>query len=135
MSGYNCAIEYISNTENICADLLSNKSDNGYAGQEEESYVVDIIDNTFEVGVRNSNEIDSKEFAYCRVPKNGPLKEPDTEFVGFDTVLDQAKDKEILGFKTIMGNQVKLLRISISLSMICFTIRQILMTIQVFVCA
>ena len=57
-AGYSCTIEYIAGTENTCADLLSPKPDGGHAKVEAEPFEVDINDNTFEVDVINSNEID-----------------------------------------------------------------------------
>ena len=102
MSGYNCSVEYIAGTENTCADLLSRKPDSGQVEGEEEPFVLDINDNTFEVGMINSNEINPKVFANCRIPDDNPLKVPNTELVGFDMVNEQAKDNEILELKTIL---------------------------------
>ena len=101
MSGYNCTVEYIPDTENMCADLLSRKPDNGQEEPEEEPFVLDINDNTFEICVINANEIDPKQFASCRVPENSSFEEPDIELVGLDMVLEQSKDKEILELKTM----------------------------------
>ena len=87
MSGYNCTVEYIAGTGNTCADLLSRKPDNGKTEQEKEPFVLDINDKTFKIGVINSNEIDPKQFASCRVPENNSYEEPDIELMGLDMVL------------------------------------------------
>ena len=50
IAGYNCSIEYIAGTENICADLLSRKPDTGDTVIDTEPFELDINDNTFEVG-------------------------------------------------------------------------------------
>ena len=102
MSGYNCTIEYIPGTENTCADLLSRKPDNNQVETEEEPFVLDLNENTFEVGAINSNEIDPKEFANCRIPEKNNLEVPDTELTGLDMVTEQAKDNEILKLKTTL---------------------------------
>ena len=75
MAGYNCTKEYIEGTENTCPDLLSCKPDGGHT--EAKPFEVDINDNTFEVGVINSNDIDPKQFASYEVAGN-PEKEAPT---------------------------------------------------------
>ena len=73
MSGYNCKTEYIAGTENTCADLLSRKPNSECIDPILKPFELDINDNTFEVGMINSNEMDPKEFASCQVPENEPL--------------------------------------------------------------
>ncbi|MEW8548330.1 MAG: DDE-type integrase/transposase/recombinase, partial [Candidatus Thiodiazotropha sp.] len=102
MSGYNCSVEYIAGTENTCADLLSRKPDNGYIEQENEPFVLDINDNTYEIGVINSHEIDPKTLASCKIPEKESFAVPDTEFTDIDMVSEQTKDREILELKTIL---------------------------------
>ena len=63
MAGYNCTIEYISGTENTCADLLSRKPDTKDIETEAEPFELDINDNAFEVGAIDPNEFYPKHFA------------------------------------------------------------------------
>ena len=83
MSGYNCSLEYIPGTENTRADLLSRKPDSNHV-QSDEPFVLDINDNTFEIGVINSSEIDPKQYASCRIPDKDKPEVPDTGLVGLD---------------------------------------------------
>ena len=101
MSGYNCSLEYIPGTENTCADLLSRKPDSNHV-QSDEPFVSDINDNTLEIGVKNSSEIDPKQYASCRIPDKDKSEVPDTGLVGLDMSHGQANDNEILELNTIL---------------------------------
>ena len=70
MAGYICTAKYKAGTENMCADLLLCKTDGIHAEAEAEPFEVNINDNTFEVGVINSNEINCKQYASCEVGDN-----------------------------------------------------------------
>ena len=104
MSGYNCKIEYIAGTENTCADLLSRKPNGECTDPILEPFELDINDNTFEVGMINSNEMDPKEFASCQVPEKEPLGVPECELPGLNMVQEQSKDSEILELKTVLAH-------------------------------
>ena len=99
MAGYNCTIEYIEGTENTCADLLSRKPDGGHTEAEAEPFEVDINDNTFEVDVINSNEIDPKQFASYEVADYPEKEAPTWDLTDVDMAVEQAKDKEIVDIK------------------------------------
>ena len=99
MAGYNCTVEYIAGTENTCADLLSRKPDDGHAEAEAEPFEVDINDNTFEVDVINSNEIDPKQFASYEVADNPEKEAPTWDLTDVDMTVEQAKDKDIVDIK------------------------------------
>ena len=99
MAGYNCTVEYIAGTENTCADLLSRKPDGGHTEAEAEPFEGDINDNTFEVDVINSNEIDPKQFASYEVADNPEKEAPTWDLTDVDMTVEQAKDKEIVDIK------------------------------------
>ena len=105
MAGYNCTIEYIAGTTNICADLLSRRPDEPGRCQEEnltEELDLDVNDNTFQVDVINSNEFEPKKFASCDVPFDDSLVKPDDCLPGLDMISEQNKDDELLELKTIL---------------------------------
>ena len=95
MAGYNCTIEYIFGTENICADLLSRKPNGVCVNEALDSFDLDNNDNTFEVGVINSNEIDPKDFAGCTVPELEQMEVLKCDLPGLNMTVEQAKDKNI----------------------------------------
>ena len=101
MSGYNCSLEYIPGTENTCADLLSRKPDINHV-ESDEPFILDINDNTFEVGAINSNELDPKQFATCKVPEEEKPAIPIVDLMGLDLAAEQVKDSEILELKMIL---------------------------------
>ncbi|MCG7876478.1 MAG: DDE-type integrase/transposase/recombinase [Candidatus Thiodiazotropha taylori] len=100
ISGYNCTIEYISGTENTCADLLSRKPDTIGSPEEKDLFEPEINDNTFEVGVINSNQFNPKDFAGCSIPANEGREVPDSDFKELDMALEQGKDQGIVELKT-----------------------------------
>ena len=102
MAGYNCTIEYIAGTENTCADLLSRRPDGVGVNEALDSFDLEINDNTFEVGVINSNEIDPKDFAGCIVPEFEQMEVPKCDLPGLDMIVEQAKDKDITDLKTTL---------------------------------
>ena len=63
---------------------------------------MDINDNTFEVEVINSNEIDPKDFAGCIVPEFEQMEVPMCDVPGLDMIVEQAKDKDITDLKTTL---------------------------------
>ena len=136
MSGYNCKIEYIAGTENTCADLLSWEPNGECTDPILEPFELDINDNTFEVGMINSNEMDPKEFASCQVPEKESLEVPECELPGFNMVQEQSKNSEILELKSVLahGDHPKQLSADISLKMTLSISCLTLMIIQCYVC-
>ena len=61
-----------------------------------EPFELDINDNTFEVKMIISNEMDPTEFASCQVPEKEPLGVPECELPGLNMLQEQSKDSEIL---------------------------------------
>ena len=103
MAGYNCTVEYIAGTENTCTDLLSRLPDGGHAEAVAEPFEVDINDNTFEVDVINSNEIDPKQFASYEVAGNPEKEAQIWDLTDVDMTVEQAKDEEIVAIKICLG--------------------------------
>ena len=84
MSGYNCTIEYIAGTTNMCADLLSSHPDNVQktsdiqnSEETEDQTVLDVNDNLYEVNVIDSNQFYPESFASCELPTNDSLEKCD----------------------------------------------------------
>ena len=102
IAGYNCIIEYIAGTENTCIDLLSRKPDGVGVNEALDSFDLDISDNTFEVGIINSNEIGPKDFAGCIIPEIEQIEVPKCDLPGLNMIVEQAKDKDITDLKTTL---------------------------------
>ena len=96
IAGYNCTIEYIAGTDNVCADLLSHKPDGKEteAEAEDEPFEVTRNDNTFEDGVINSNEIDTKQFASYEAADNHEKDVLRWDFMDVDMSVEQASKKD-----------------------------------------
>lgn len=94
ISGYNCKVEYISGTENTCADLLS-RSPSDENDHENDEVVVDISDKTFEVNTLNSNEFNPKQFARCKI-KEVEAQKPISTINDLDMIVEQQKDLDSL---------------------------------------
>ena len=60
IGSYNCTIEYLKGTENVCADLLSRSPPANEENIEEE--IPQISDNVLQINVINSNKIDTEFF-------------------------------------------------------------------------
>ena len=77
-----------------------------------EEAALDVNDNTFEVNVINSNQIEPKEFASCDIPFEDSLVKLLECLPGFDMVSEQGKDDELLELKTILvhGEPIKEVR-------------------------
>ena len=104
MAGYNCTIEYIAGTTNICADLLSRKPDDANKCQEHltDEVDLDVNDNTFEVDVKDSNQFEQKEFENCEILFENFLVKSDECLPGLNMDNEKNKDGEIVEFKTIL---------------------------------
>ena len=81
MSGYNCTIEYIAGTTNICADLLSRHPDNVQKTSDiqnseevEDQTVLDVNDNLYQINVIDSNQFDPKHLQVVICQMMSPLK-------------------------------------------------------------
>ena len=104
-AGYNCTIDYMAGITNTCADLLSRRPDEPGHCQEKnltEELDLNVNDNTFKVGVINSNEFEPKKFASCDIPFDDSLVKPDDCLPVFDVINEQNKDDEFLELKTIL---------------------------------
>ena len=95
IAGYDCTIEYIKGTENTCADLLSRQPPADEV-TENEDVIPDIPENTYEINVINSNQIDPKDYAQYKPPVNVVRNVPEAEF---DVIAEQAKDEDICDIK------------------------------------
>ena len=114
MSGYNCSIEYIAGPINTCADLLSRHPDNVQKASDiqnsediEDQTVLDVNDNLYEVNVIDSNQFDPKTFASCELPTNDSFEKCDcSDFskVGFDMKIEQTRDDDISGIRSMILN-------------------------------
>ena len=98
---YSCKIEYIEGKKNSCADMLSclphrpsdSNDDNGHNDP-------DITDETFEVSIINSNNINPKTFAqYDQQVTDNQCTKVELKQSGYDLVAEKTKDKELLQLK------------------------------------
>ena len=102
IAGYDANIEYIEGKKNVCADLLTcipglDREDvedrtNGPIAD------VDINDNTFEINVVNSNQMDTSMPGKYNVVQDSLTKE-ELKVSGFDIVKEQEKDKTLSDLK------------------------------------
>ena len=60
ITGYNCKIQYLKGTRNVCTDLLSRSKGTWSTSQDRE---VDIDDRAYEVSAINSNRFEARRFA------------------------------------------------------------------------
>lgn len=118
MSGYNCSIEYIAGTTNICADLLSRHPDNVKQApgnqniEEKDQTALDVNDNLYKVSVIDSNQFEPKTFASCNLPNEESFEKCDClDFskAGFDMKLEQTRDDDISEIRSriLSGNESK----------------------------
>ena len=113
MSGYNCSIEYIEDTTNTCADLLSrhpdkvNETQNSDEEIDGDQTVLDVNDYLFEINVLDSNQFDPKSFASCNLPDEESFEKCDcSDFrkSGFDMKFEQSKDDDLLEIRSMILN-------------------------------
>ena len=94
ITGYNCKIQYVKGTRNVCADLLSRSKGTLSTIQDKE---VDIDDRAYEVSAINSNRLEPRRFAKLNEGSRADDFEMPT-LANFDMVREQ-DDKEIRELK------------------------------------
>lgn len=108
IAGYNCKIEYIAGTANVCADLLSRipsemdgKTEDKELDHEDhdENACIDIDDRCLEIDAKNSNRFNPRQFASCRVEFTDELQKPELDIPDFDLVKEQEQDPIISQLK------------------------------------
>ena len=102
IAGYDANIEYIEGKKNVCADLLSRIPGLDKEGIEDRTNSpiadVDISDNTFEINVVNSNQMETSMPSKYNVVQDSLTKE-ELKVSGFDIVKEQEKDKVLFDLK------------------------------------
>ena len=102
IAGYDANIEYIEGKKNVCADLLSHIPALDKEGIEDGTNSpiadVDISDNTFEINVVNSNQMETSMPSKYNVVQDSLTKE-ELKVSGFDIVKEQEKDKVLFDLK------------------------------------
>ena len=75
--GYNCKIEYITGSENSCADLLSRVAQDDAMSQEKENvHDSEINDKAYIIGELNTNRFNPKEYARCTLHLSDTVEKP-----------------------------------------------------------
>ena len=102
IGSYNCQIEYLKGSDNVCADLLSrrpNDEENSPKEVSVEEEIPIIRDATFEIATLNSNQFEPKQYLTVEIEKKS-ANEPLPSLENFDMKLEQEKDKELTDIKT-----------------------------------
>ena len=107
MAGYNCRIENIQGTTNICADLLSKHPDN--VGLEKVRYEQDVSlnvnDNSYQVNVLDSTNFDPKAYASCELIQEDSLQKPESlDLKDFEMYTKQYKDDDQMTLRSQVEN-------------------------------
>ena len=100
IAGYNCKIQYLKGTRNVCTDLLSRSKGTLSTSQDKE---VDIDDRDYEVSAINSNRFEPRRFAKLNEESRADEFEMPT-LVDFDMVREQ-DDHEIRELKKILKRE------------------------------
>ena len=97
IAGYNCTIEYIKGSDNSAADLLSRLPEED-GNIEEDTDVVEVNvavnDKNFQIGAINSDKIDLRPYASCKIVENDCLEETELGFKEVDDELDMAEEQK-----------------------------------------
>ena len=101
LASYDCRIEYLKGTDNVCADLLSRN----YPAEMDETCEPEIPvmeEKTFEVNALNSNTFDPVKFINVNIDPEEDTSLPSLE--DFDNVNEQGKDRDIKEIKEKLEN-------------------------------
>ncbi|OOZ03087.1 hypothetical protein BOW22_11585, partial [Solemya velum gill symbiont] len=95
MASYNCKIEYLKGTENVCADLLSrpNPKEIEQSSTDENFSAPEVDDRALQINVLDSLKFKPEEYAQGKV-EDTELTKPRNTF-GLDLKEEQSKDEKI----------------------------------------
>ena len=97
IGSYNCNIEYIKGTENVCADLLSRSPPKD---EDNSVSIPDISDRAFEIAALNSNHFNPKEYINVSTELTQEKENPIPKLEDFNMQEEQKKDTELMTVKT-----------------------------------